>query len=185
MTTAKGNLNGPPPRSLLVLGGCRSGKSAYAESWAAERFARKLLVATLAASDDAEMAARVALHRARRDQSWGTVEEPLHLAAALRSHQGETDVFLVDCLTMWITNCLLAGLSDPAIEQEVKGLASTVNALACPVVLVANEVGLGLVPENALGRRFRDLAGWANQQLAANCQQVVLVAAGLPLILKP
>lgn len=171
--------------SLLVLGGCRSGKSRYAEEWINSRFARKLFIATLAATDnDTEMQARIALHRKRRDAAWQTVEEPLQLAATLDRHQNQTDVILIDCLSMWISNCLFAEMDDPAIEQQVAELAETIRTLAVPVVLVANEVGLGVVPDNPLGRRFRDLAGWTNQQLAAACDTVVLVTAGLPLTLK-
>ena len=170
--------------SLLVLGGCRSGKSRYAEEWINNRFKRKLFVATLAASNDEEMQARVELHRKRRDDSWLTVEEPLQLAAILDQYQSQADAILIDCLSMWISNCLFAEMTDKTIEQAVTELATTVRNLAVPVVLVANEVGLGVVPDNPLGRRFRDLAGWTNQQLAAACDSVVLVAAGLPLTLK-
>lgn len=171
--------------SLLVLGGCRSGKSRYAEEWINKSFQRKLFVATLAAAEnDEEMQARVELHRKRRDATWQTVEVPLQLTTILLRHQNEADVILVDCLSMWISNCLLAEMTDAAIEEEVSQLATTVQKLSVPVVLVANEVGLGLVPDNPLGRRFRDLAGLTNQQLAAACAKVVFVAAGLPLTLK-
>ncbi|MDH4321217.1 MAG: bifunctional adenosylcobinamide kinase/adenosylcobinamide-phosphate guanylyltransferase [Desulfobulbaceae bacterium] len=172
-------------RSLLVLGGCRSGKSRYAETWINARFRRKLFLATLAAAgNDQEMAKRIALHRDRRDASWQTAEEPLQLATALDRYRHDADVILVDCLSMWISNCLLAGMSDEAIEEAVAELAATVQKLTVPVVLVANEVGLGLVPDNQLGRRFRDLAGLTNQQLATACDAVVFVAAGLPITLK-
>ncbi len=170
--------------SLLVLGGCRSGKSRYAEEWLNSRFQRKLFIATLATSNDQEMKTRVALHRQRRDASWQTVEEPLRLAAIIRGKQSEVDAILIDCLSMWISNCLFAEMSDTAIEEEVQQLALAVQKLTVPVVMVANEVGLGLVPDNPLGRRFRDLAGLTNQQLAAACTKVIFVAAGLPLPLK-
>ncbi len=172
-------------QSLLVLGGCRSGKSRYAETWINARFRRKLFIATLAAAgNDQEMVARIALHRDRRDASWRTEEEPLHLAATLERRQHDADVILVDCLSMWISNCLFAGMRDEAIAEAVAELAATVQNLPVPVVLVANEVGLGLVPDNPLGRRFRDLAGLTNQQLAAACDSVVFVTAGLPMTLK-
>ena len=172
------------PQSLLVLGGCRSGKSGYAEQWLADRFPRKLYIATLEVSDDTEMVARAVQHRERRDDTWTTAEAPLLLVETLLAHQNQTDAVLVDCVTMWITNRILAGHDDTLIDEGVEELAATVTELACPVVLVANEVGLGLVPESPLGRRFRDLAGKANQRLAAACDQVVLVVAGLPLFLK-
>lgn len=172
--------------SLLVLGGCRSGKSKYAEEWINSRFKRKLFVATLnSAQNDAEMKKRVELHRNRRDDTWQTVEEPLHLATALQQIRDDADIILVDCISMWISNCLFAEMTDAAIEKEVEYLAATVRDLTTPVVLVANEVGLGITPDNTLGRRFRDLAGWTNQQLAAACKSVVFVAAGLPITLKP
>ena len=171
--------------SLFVLGGCRSGKSRYAEEWITSRFKRKIFVATLAAAqNDTEMKNRVELHRKRRDDSWQTVEEPLHLASTLQQKQNDADVILIDCISMWISNCLLAEMCDATIEKEVRHLAATVGNLVVPVVLVANEVGLGLVPDNTLGRRFRDLAGWTNQQLAAACKTVIFVTAGLPLTLK-
>ncbi|MFZ5762081.1 MAG: bifunctional adenosylcobinamide kinase/adenosylcobinamide-phosphate guanylyltransferase [Thermodesulfobacteriota bacterium] len=172
------------PLSLLVLGGCRSGKSRFAEEWVAARYPRRTFLATMARSDDQEMARRIALHRQRRTAGWRTVEEPLDLVGALRREEGQGDVVLIDCLTLWLTNLLLHELTDSEIEGAVADLAQGVAAAKLPVVLVANEVGLGLVPESPLGRRFRDLAGWTNQQMAAVCSHVVLVSAGLPLALK-
>ena len=172
------------PFAMLVLGGCRSGKSRFAEEWVAARFPRRIFLATMARTDDQEMDHRIASHRARRTEGWRTVEEPLDPLRVLRSEQHETDVILIDCLTLWLTNLLLHELTDAEIEGAVAELAQGVAASAVPVVMVANEVGLGLVPESPLGRRFRDLAGWANQQMAAACSHVVLVTAGLPLALK-
>jgi len=172
------------PFTMLVLGGCRSGKSRFAEEWVAARYPRRTFVATLARTDDAEMAQRIALHRQSRSAEWQTVEEPLDPLRVLCNGQRATDIFLIDCLTLWLTNLLLHDLSDAEIEGAVRDLAQGVAASAVPVVMVANEVGLGLVPEAPLGRRFRDLAGWANQQMAAACSHVVLVTAGLPLALK-
>lgn len=172
------------PLAMLVLGGCRSGKSRFAEAWAAGRYRRKTYIATLTPSADPEMAQRIALHRRSRSDDWRTVEEPLDLVGALGSQQGNTDLVLIDCLTLWLTNLLLHDLSDGEIEGAVQALAQEVAASAVPVVMVANEVGLGLVPEAPLGRRFRDLAGWTNQQMAAACSHVVLVTAGIPLAIK-
>ena len=169
---------------MLVLGGCRSGKSRFAEEWVASRYPRRIFLATMARTDDQEMDRRIALHRQRRTAGWRTVEEPLDLVGGLRREQGQSDVILIDCLTLWLTNLLLHDLSDGEIENAVQALAQGVAASTVPVVLVANEVGLGLVPESPLGRRFRDLAGWTNQRMAQVCDQVVLVAAGLPLRLK-
>ncbi len=169
----------------LILGGARSGKSALAGR-RAEAFAQVVWIAT-AEARDAEMAERIARHRAERPAHWQTVEEPLSLAAALRRHAGNAagaDVCLVvDCLTLWLTNLLLAedaGL----LERETAALLDTLPALPGAIVLVANEVGLGIVPENALARRFRDEAGRLNQRVAAACERVTFVAAGLPLVLK-
>jgi len=169
---------GLPPLTL-VLGGARSGKSRYAESLIAARGAR-LYLAT-AEPGDAEMAARIAAHRARRGTGWTTVEAPLALVDALARHARADRPILVDCLTLWLSNLMLAGRD---LEAEGRALVAALAGLAGPVVLVANEVGYGIVPDNALARRFRDAAGQLNQAVAAACQRVVLVAAGLPLVLK-
>jgi len=172
------------PIKKLVLGGCRSGKSRYAEQWVAENFSDKVFVATLEAKNDAEMDQRIALHLQSRGTGWLTVEEPLNLAGLLEENATGAEVFLVDCLTMWLTNMMMQDFSDEKIQAQVARLCETVVDLSVSVVLVANEVGLGIVPESSLGRRFRDLAGWTNQQMALVCEQVVFVAAGLPLRLK-
>ena len=168
------------PRLTLVLGGARSGKSAYAERLAESQPGACVYLATAEAGDD-EMAHRIARHRARRGARWRTVEEPLALAAAVREHSRADGAVLVDCLTLWLANLMTAGL-DPEIEGE--GLVEACAGLAGPVVLVANEVGLGIVPDNELAREFRDAAGRLNQRVAAAAARVALLAAGLPLILK-
>jgi adenosylcobinamide kinase/adenosylcobinamide-phosphate guanylyltransferase len=163
----------------LVLGGARSGKSAYAEALLAAHPA-PIYLAT-AEAGDAEMAARIAAHRARRGPAWSTVEAAQHLAAALISVAKPDGAILVDCLTLWLSNLMGAGKN---IEVEIERLLSTLPTLSAPVVLVANEVGLGIVPDNALAREFRDHAGRLNQRLAQICQRVFFIAAGLPLTLK-
>ena len=172
------------PMKKLVLGGCRSGKSRYAEQWVADNFSDMVFVATLEARNDAEMDQRIALHRQSRGIGWLTIEEPLDLVGVLAKNETGSEVFLVDCLTMWLTNMMMQDFSDEKIQEEVARLCEAVANLDTSVVLVANEVGLGIVPESSLGRRFRDLAGWTNQQMARVCQQVVFLAAGLPLRLK-
>jgi adenosyl cobinamide kinase/adenosyl cobinamide phosphate guanylyltransferase len=162
----------------FVLGGARSGKSRYAESLIAALPVPWLYVAT-AEAGDAEMAARIAAHRARRGAQWQTVEAPRDLAAALQS--GRTMPVLVDCLTLWLSNLMLA---DADIDAETAELETALAEAAAPVVLVANEVGSGIVPDHPLGRRFRDLQGNLNQRLAARADRVVLVVAGLPLAIK-
>jgi adenosylcobinamide kinase/adenosylcobinamide-phosphate guanylyltransferase len=169
---------------MLVLGGCRSGKSAYAEMVAAKKYQRKYFVATLERSDDPEMQHRITLHQNTRRDDWETIEEPLDIVDVLKVQQHQADVFVVDCITMWITNMVCKGMGDDAIEDEVHRLADVLSDVRADVLFVANEVGLGIVPESSLGRRFRDLAGWTNQQLAKVCDDVVFMAAGLPLYLK-
>ena len=170
----------PHPRLTLVLGGARSGKSAYAESLVAGPGA--VYVATAEAIDD-EMEERIARHRARRGAGWTTVEAPLDLAAALRAHApGASGGVLVDCLTVWLGNLMHAGRD---IDREAGSLLESLAAPPAPVVLVANEVGLGVVPDNPMARAFRDHAGRLNQALAARADRVVLVTAGIPVVLKP
>jgi adenosyl cobinamide kinase/adenosyl cobinamide phosphate guanylyltransferase len=162
----------------FVLGGARSGKSRYAESLMAALPPPWTYVAT-AEAGDTEMAERIGAHRARRGPQWRTVEAPRDLAAALKACQ--TMPVLVDCLTLWLSNLLLA---DADIDTEVAGLEQALAAATAPVVLVANEVGYGIVPDHPLGRRFRDLQGILNQRVAARADRVVLVVAGLPLAVK-
>jgi adenosylcobinamide kinase / adenosylcobinamide-phosphate guanylyltransferase len=173
----------PDNRAVLVLGGCRSGKSRFAAAQAG-RYRRKLLIATMTAGDDPEMEERIRLHRQERGPEWQTTEEPFHLRRALAAGAETAEVVVVDCLTLWLTNCLLRELADEAIREEVEQLAALVGSLPVAAILVANEVGLGIVPVAPLSRRFRDLAGWANQRLAAACGEVYFLAAGLPLQLK-
>ena len=167
----------------LVLGGARSGKSAYAESLVAGP--RAVYVAT-AEAIDSEMEERIARHRARRrGAGWTTVEAPLDLAAALRAQAPGASGVLVDCLTVWLGNLMHAGRD---IDREAGSLLESLAAPpapSVPIVLVANEVGLGVVPDNPMARAFRDHAGRLNQALAARADRVVLVTAGIPLVLKP
>lgn len=167
------------PPVTLVFGGARSGKSAYAERLVAA--AGSGLYLATAQAGDAEMAARIAQHRARRGVSWTTIEEPLGLVAALHEFASPRRPVLVDCLTLWLANLLAAGRD---VEAETAGLTRGLGNLAGPVVLVSNEVGLGIVPATALGRAFRDHAGRLNQAVAGVADRVVFIAAGLPLVLK-
>jgi adenosylcobinamide kinase / adenosylcobinamide-phosphate guanylyltransferase len=168
-------------RSLLVLGGARSGKSAYAQRLAEAHGPERLYLATAAAGDE-EMAARIARHRADRGQGWRTFEEPLEIATALLTHAQADRVVVVDCLTLWLSNLMLAG-RDPGHALTV--LADAMGRLMGPAILVSNEVGMGIVPDHKLGREFRDWQGRANREIGAACDVVMLVAAGLPLQLKP
>lgn len=166
--------------TLLVLGGARSGKSRYAQA-RAEAIAGELLFVATGQALDAEMAERIARHRADRGPRWSTVETPVELAAAIRAESRAGRVLLVDCLTLWATNLLLGAHDVPAATDA---LVDAISRAAGPLILVANEVGLGIVPDNALARRFRDEAGRVNQRVAAAVGEVMFIAAGLPLKLK-
>jgi adenosylcobinamide kinase / adenosylcobinamide-phosphate guanylyltransferase len=166
----------------LVLGGARSGKSRYAESLIAglpPPWQPPWTYLATAEAGDEEMSARIAAHRARRGSQWRTIEAPRDLAAALKSCH--TRPVLVDCLTLWLSNLMLA---EADIDAEIGRLERTLADASAPVVLVANEVGSGIVPDNALARRFRDQQGSLNQRLAARTDRVVLIVAGLPLAVK-
>jgi adenosylcobinamide kinase / adenosylcobinamide-phosphate guanylyltransferase len=168
------------PPVTLILGGARSGKSRYAERLVEAAGSGGTYCAT-AEAGDAEMARRIATHRARRGPFWHTVEAPLALAPVIASEAASDHPLLIDCLTLWLTNLLLAG---KPVDEETAALCTALRLADGPVVLVANEVGMGLVPETPLGRRFRDAAGRLNQELAALADRVVFVVAGLPLMLK-
>lgn len=163
----------------LVLGGARSGKSSHAEALIAAHPAPWTYVATAQAFDD-EMVERIAHHRARRDGRWRTVDAPLDLAETLAVMPDDAPV-LVDCLTLWLSNVMLA---ERDVGEETRRLAGVLAAPRGPWVVVANEVGLGIVPENALARRFRDEAGRLNQMVAAGADSVVFLVAGMPLVVK-
>ena len=167
---------------ILVTGGARSGKSKYAEQRAQELGGRRLYIATAEANDD-EMAQRITEHKKRRGNDWTTVEEPVELSSVLLAQRGRTDCALVDCLTIWLSNLLLHRDAEYA-GQQVELLVQNLPRLDFHVVLVTNEVGWGIVPDNALARQFRDLAGRANQRIAESAHEVVLTVAGVPMIVK-
>lgn len=166
----------------LILGGARSGKSALAEQRAADSGLAVTYIATAQALD-AEMAARIAHHRARRPMRWECVEEPLALAATLRVHAAADRCVIVDCLTLWLGN-LLGDADAGRFQRERDALLQVLPALPGRVLMVSNEVGQGIVPMGELSRRFVDEAGWLHQALARQCARVAWVAAGLPLWLK-
>jgi len=169
------------PGSLLVIGGARSGKSRYGQR-CAEKSGRKPVLIATAEAGDAEMAARIAAHKAARPPYWRVIEEPLDLARTLRRQTSEQNILLIDCLTLWLSNVLHAG-RDP--EEETASLLEAMGEMKGPTIFISNEVGLGIVPDNPLGRSFRDAQGRLNQKIAESCESVVFVAAGLPLKLKP
>ncbi|MBO8137465.1 MAG: bifunctional adenosylcobinamide kinase/adenosylcobinamide-phosphate guanylyltransferase [Desulfotomaculum sp.] len=177
----------------LVIGGASSGKSSFAEKLAGSISDNVTYVATAAVLDD-EMARKVALHRLSRPQHWKTIEETTNLIDVINKHSQEDEVILIDCLTLWLSNLLLnASNSSPGISwpekeshilNEVKKLAEIAANSSAEVIIVANEVSLGLVPNNKLGRAFRDVAGRANQVVAQYADEVYLVVAGIPIEIK-
>ncbi len=167
-------------RGILIIGGARSGKSLHAEDLALAHRGRRIYIATAEAGDE-EMALRIAAHRARRGAAWSTVEEPLELISALRGVAAEDGFVLVDCLTLWLSNLMHARRD---VGAEVEALCDAMKALPGTICIVSNEVGLGIVPDTPLGRYFRDEAGFANQMVAAEADEVLFMVAGLPLRLK-
>ena len=165
---------------ILVLGGARSGKSRMAEQIVEASGLARFYLATAEAGDE-EMRQRIAEHRARRGADWQTLETPFDLETTLCDTARPDHAVLVDCLTLWLSNILLAKAD---VEERIAALVSTLKTLPGLITLVSNEVGLGLVPDNALGRSFRDVQGRLNQSVAETCETVIFVAAGLPLVLK-
>ncbi len=168
------------PFAALILGGARSGKSRYGENLVMETSGDFVYVATAEARDD-EMAARIAHHQDRRGESWRLIEEPLDLPGILRHQVGTKDVVLIDCLTLWLGNLMEA---EADIASATSDLLKATKTCPARLVFISNEVGQGIVPDNALARQFRDEAGWLHQALAAEIDAVLTVMAGLPLILK-
>ncbi len=170
-----------PATHALVIGGTRSGKSRHAEAMARDTGLDRVYLATATPFDD-EMRERIARHRAERAaDGWRTVEEPLALTDVLKREAAPGRILLCDCLTLWLGNVMLGGHD---VEGSCAGLLAVLPGLAGPAVFVSNEVGWGIVPDNRLARDFRDAQGRLNQRVAALCGRVVLVAAGLPLVLK-
>ena len=165
----------------LILGGARSGKSRHAEQLAIASQLPVSVIVTAQAQDE-EMAQRIAHHQANRPAHWQVVEAPLQLAAALQIHARDGHCIIVDCLTLWLTNLLCQ--TPEQLQHERDALLTLLPTLPGTVLLVSNEVGMGIIPMGELTRRFVDEAGWLNQAVAGACERVTLVAAGLPLVLK-
>ena len=168
--------------SLFIVGGARSGKSRFAVE--SHRANPQVTFVATAQAHDADMAARVARHRAERPAQWRTVEEPYELVSCVRALHPASDVVIVDCLTLWVSNLMLRGDADEWIVKQGEELASVLSARERDVTLVSNEVGEGVHPPTAAGRRFRDLLGLVNQRVAAAADRVVLMVAGLPVAVK-
>ena len=170
-------------RLILVTGGARSGKSFFAQRLAQDREGRTVFIATAEAGDD-EMRTRVEKHRRGRPSTWHTIEEPCRLFEAVRTCEGIFDVVLIDCMALWISNLLLKGRDETGILQEVSTLVATCQALAAQVIIVSNEAGMGIVPDNRLSRSFRDILGKTNQEIASAADEVFFLVAGIPLQIK-
>ena len=169
---------------IFIIGGCRSGKSTYALQTAEKMPAeRKIFIATCVPQDN-EMKQRVARHQKERSHTWTTVEEPLHLPQALLENSPKADVILVDCLTLWVSNLLMQSGDEKKIADKIPQLIDALEKATCPIVLVSNEVGTGIVPENRLARQFRDITGWVNQAVAKSANKVVWMVAGIPVTVK-
>jgi len=170
-------------RIILITGGARSGKSLFGEQLAEGLGDPRAYIATGEAGDR-EMGERIERHRLRRGPSWQTIEEPCDLTGTIRRNDHLFKVMLVDCITLWLTNLLLKNDDPQKVIGEVKSLAMSFSSLNTPLILVSNEVGMGIVPENRLARTFRDIAGEANQLLAKAADEVHVTVSGLPLKLK-
>ena len=177
------------PPLILILGGARSGKSDYAEKLAAEMGQRVLYIATAEAGDE-EMARRIAAHRQSRPAHWLTLEAPQRVGATLSKTIEQPDILLLDCITLLVSNIILAHEADSqdkiemVVQQELEAIRQAHLTLNLPLIVVSNEVGLGLVPPYPLGRTYRDILGRANQTLAAQADKVLFMVAGLPLTIK-
>ncbi len=171
-------------KNILVIGGCRSGKSRQALTLAEEKSKKnRIFIATCVPLDD-EMKYRVQRHQKERGPTWKTVETPVDVPEAIVENSAGSDVILVDCLTLWISNLLMASEDFKAASDCIEGLTDSLQQAECPVILVSNEVGSGIVPENRLARLYRDVAGFANQKVAACVDRVVWMVAGIPIQIK-
>lgn len=171
-------------KTTLIIGGCRSGKSRHALERATEFPENdRIFIATCVPGDD-EMKQRVRHHQKERSQAWKTLEIPVHLPEAIDKNSNKGNVILVDCLTLWISNLLLKTNDLDKIEEHIRRLTRSLEKAQCPVILVSNEVGTGIVPENRLARLFRDAAGFANQKVAACSDSVIWTVAGIPVTIK-
>jgi adenosylcobinamide kinase/adenosylcobinamide-phosphate guanylyltransferase len=168
---------------IFILGGVRSGKSAYVQQRAKEQADKVIYVAT-GQIGDSEMKKRIASHIRKRPRHWKTIEEPINLVDALKRCKGKAEIIIIDCLTLFLSNLMLRGFSAQEIFKTVRNLARCVVGLPQTVFLIANEIGLGIVPENKMAREFRDIAGAAHQIMAKNADEVVFMQAGLPMRLK-
>lgn len=165
---------------IFITGGARSGKSSFALKEASEISGKKAYIATAEALDG-EMKERIEKHKRDRGNEWDTYEEPLDISDAINKIKDEYSVILFDCLTLWLSNLLM---NDKAVEKEIGRFVDSLSAISCTLYIVSNEVGMGIVPENELARRFRDMAGMLNQKVAEIADDVYMVVAGMPIKIK-
>lgn len=165
---------------FFILGGARSGKSRFALQRASEFSGKKAYIATAQALDD-EMKERIDKHKKERSGDWTTFEEPINISGIIKDVHKKYDVIIIDCLTLWLSNLMLAGSN---IEKELELFISSLTDVHCSIFIVSNEVGLGIVPDNAIARKFRDLSGYVNQRIAETADEVYLAAAGIPIKIK-
>jgi adenosylcobinamide kinase/adenosylcobinamide-phosphate guanylyltransferase len=168
---------------IFITGGCRSGKSQYALDYANRHFQRKLYLATCQALDE-EMVQRIENHKRLRGPEWLTVEEPIEIIDQMKRRGDDVEVILLDCLTLWISNLLLKWDNDLKIMKETDSLVHTLRERRASILIVSNEVGMGIVPADSLSRRFRDLSGMANQKIAGESDGVIFMVSGIPIFLK-
>ena len=165
---------------IFITGGARSGKSSFAIAEASKAKGKKAYIATAEALDD-EMKERIERHRKQRGNEWDTYEEPLEIGEVIKEIEGRFEVVVIDCLTLWLSNLMM---TDNDIGKEIEGFVSSLSTIHCSLYIVSNEVGMGIVPENEMARRFRDLAGMLNQRVAEIADEVYMAVAGIPVKIK-
>ena len=168
---------------IFITGGCRSGKSRFALNYTNQHFSKKIYLATCEALDE-EMAQRIEHHKKMRGPEWHTIEEPVETVDKIRQYGDKVEVILLDCITLWLSNILMKWDSDSRIMDEVDRLVNMIKQSPTSFIIVSNEVGMGIVPTEPLGRRFRDLSGMANQRIAEVADTVIYMVSGIPLFLK-
>ena len=168
---------------IFITGGCRSGKSQYALDYANRHFSKKIYLATCEALDD-EMIQRVETHKRLRGPEWLTIEEPVEIIDRIKQYSDNAGVILLDCLTLWLSNLLLKGNNNLKMMEAIEGLIHSLRERRISVIIVSNEVGMGIVPADPLSRRFRDLSGMANQKIAEVADTVIFMVSGMPVFLK-
>jgi len=174
---------GAMKKKILITGGCRSGKSRFALDYADQYFSKKLYLATCEVLDE-EMAERVENHKKIRGPEWQTVEEPIEIADKIRQYGDKVEVILLDCMTLWLSNLLMKGRIDSTVMNEIDTLIESIIHSQTSLIIVSNEVGMGIVPADPLSRRFRDLSGMANQKIAEVVDTAIFMVSGIPIFLK-